>query len=535
MERPDSFINLENFATIAKNIWINAEEEKRLLDNPSNKELRKLVEKQPGVRKTIYGNLVVESEPTSRAAFFTQNSIDYPFGIEEQQLLSQCEKVLAKNTLISIDQRVGNSKSETTVRLIVPDYFADVAYGGKNLFSSVKGDLIDPTYHILYFSDEAFETNKIKPLPQKDITIRLAMLKDGRTIKIIRNSSYIGEYKKGVFASEDWNAKIKKRGIFLHAGCREDNLQSSTGEYQRVRSLFLALSANGKTSTTSKILARKGHETSWLIQDDGGTLMKDGSFFGFEAGGIFVKTEDVNPGSQREIFYGLLKPDTLLENVHVTENGDLDFYKTERTSNGRAVILRQDFMHASTYIDVDAIDNLCLITRGSLIPAISKLTREQAVALMIIGQAMESSAGDPTRTGEIRSEFFYDPFVTGDRAEHANLFYQILKGLPHLNYFLLNTGGIGEGNRYKEITLEHTMNILDSLLRGGFKEIWVDSPTGFKVPKAVRMVDDIYLHPERLYSNTQFEEKQNQLNNFRKEAILKTGKSLNNKIKAIFK
>lgn len=535
MEIPASFINLENFAIIAKNIWINAEEEKRLLDNPSNKELRKLVEKQPGVRKTIYGNLVVESEPTSRAAFFTQNSIDYPFGIEEQQLLSQCEKVLAKNTLISIDQRVGNSKSETTVRLIVPDYFADVAYGGKNLFSSVKGDLIDPTYHILYFSDEAFETNKIKPLPQKDITIRLAMLKDGRTIKIIRNSSYIGEYKKGVFASEDWNAKIKKRGIFLHAGCREDNLQSSTGEYQRVRSLFLALSANGKTSTTSKILARKGHETSWLIQDDGGTLMKDGSFFGFEAGGIFVKTEDVNPGSQREIFYGLLKPDTLLENVHVTENGDLDFYKTERTSNGRAVILRQDFMHASTYIDVDAIDNLCLITRGSLIPAISKLTREQAVALMIIGQAMESSAGDPTRTGEIRSEFFYDPFVTGDRAEHANLFYQILKGLPHLNYFLLNTGGIGEGNRYKEITLEHTMNILDSLLRGGFKEIWVDSPTGFKVPKAVRMVDDIYLHPERLYSNTQFEEKQNQLNNFRKEAILKTGKSLNNKIKAIFK
>lgn len=53
--------------------------------------------------------------------------------------------------------------------------------------------------------------------------------------------------------------------------------------------------------------------------------------------------------------------------------------------------------------------------RGPLIPAISKLTREQAAASMVLGQAMESSAGDPTRAGAIRSEFFYDPFVAGDR------------------------------------------------------------------------------------------------------------------------
>jgi phosphoenolpyruvate carboxykinase (ATP) len=191
-------------------------------------------------------------------------------------------------------------------------------------------------------------------------------------------------------------------------------------------------------------------------------------------------------------------------------------------------------MHASSYIDVEKIDNIFLITRGPLIPAIAKLTRDQAVALMVLGQAMESSAGDPTRTGEIRSEFFYDPFIAGDRAEHANKFYQILKGLPHLNYFLLNTGGVGEGSRYKEITLEHTMGILDSLIRGGFKGIWVNSPTGFKVPKAIRTVDDIYLHPERLYSGTKFEEKQSQLNIFRRESIEKIGNALDPKIRAVF-
>jgi phosphoenolpyruvate carboxykinase (ATP) len=359
------------------------------------------------------------------------------------------------------------------------------------------------------------------------------MLDDGRFVKIIRNGNYIGEYKKGVFAAEDWVAKTKRGGIFIHAGCREDYLQSTHGDYRLARTLLVALSANGKTSTSCRILARTGKEKSWLIQDDGGTLRPDGSFHGFEAGGIFVKTERVNPGEQVEIYYGLLKPQTVCENVHVTEDGDFDFYNLDRTSNGRAVVLRRDFMHASRYIDVDRIDNLIIITRGPLIPAISKLTREQATALMVLGQAMESSAGDPTQAGKIRSEFFYDPFVAGDLAEHANIFYEIIKGIPHLNYYLINTGGIGEAEYYRDIRLESTMAVLDSLLRGGLED-WVDSPTGFKVPKATRYVDDIYLHPEKLYSRTEFEEKQRELNKIRYESVKKLGDSLHPDVRKVF-
>jgi phosphoenolpyruvate carboxykinase (ATP) len=528
-----SNFDLEEFAKTADRIRRKAIEENRLVDNPSDEELKLLVENESGVKKTIYGNFVAESEPTSRAAMFTQNSIDHTFGEEELQLLAQCEKALAKEKLISIDRIVGNVSSNTIIRLIVPMRFAHVAYGGKTLFIPVKKEAKKPTYQIVFFTDEAFETNKSKNLPQKDITIRLAMLDDGRVIKIVRNSNYIGEFKKGVFAAEDWVAKTKRGGIFIHAGCREDYLQSAHGDYRNVRTLLLALSANGKTTLTCKILARKGKEKSWLVQDDGGTLMPDGSFHGFEAGGLFVKTEDVNPGEQREIFYGLLKAGILIENVYVTEDGDLDFYILEKTSNGRAVIPRRDFMHASSSIDADKIDNLILITRGPLIPALAKLTLEQTVALMILGQAMESSAGDPTQAGKIRSAFFYDPFVAGDRATHANRFYEILRGLPHMNYFLLNTGGVGEGARYKEIRVEHTMAILDSLVRGGLED-WVDSPTGFKVPKAIRNVDDIYLHPEKLYSIAEFEEKQKELNKFRRKAIEKIDTTLHRNIKTVF-
>jgi phosphoenolpyruvate carboxykinase (ATP) len=526
--------NLEKFVQTAERIYKKASIDKRLTDNPSEEVLRRLLEKEPGCRKTKYGSFVAESDPTSRSAMFTKNSVDNEFGKDETGLLAECEAVLGKERLISIDRIVGNEKSSTTVRLIIPERFAHIAYGGGNLFIPVNKKVTRPTYTIIFFADEAFETNKGKPLPQKDITIRLAMLEDGRFVKIIRNGNYIGEYKKGVFAAEDWVSKTRRGGIFLHAGCREDYLQSVHGDYKTIRSLFVALSANGKTTTSSKILARKSMEKSWLIQDDGGTLMPDGSFMGFEAGGIFVKTEGVNPGEQVEIYYGLLRPETVCENVYLAEDGEFDFFNFERTSNGRAVVPRKSFMHASKHIDVEKIDNLVLITRGPLIPAISKLNAEQTAALMILGQAMESSAGDPTQAGKIRSEFFYDPFIAGDLAEHANIFYNIIKGLPHLNFYLLNTGWVGEGEHWKDIHLEFTMGILDSLVRGGLED-WEDSPTGFKVPKAIRVVDDIYVHPEKLFNVTDFETRQRELNKQRYEAVARFGTKLHPNIRKVFK
>jgi phosphoenolpyruvate carboxykinase (ATP) len=152
---------------------------------------------------------------------------------------------------------------------------------------------------------------------------------------------------------------------------------------------------------------------------------------------------------------------------------------------------------------------------------------------MIMGMAMESSAGDPTQAGKIKSVFFYDPFATGDRADHVNRFYEIVRHLPHINYYLINTGGIGEEERYKDITVRDTLAIFDSLIRGGLEE-WKDSPTGFKIPSAIWYVDEIFLHPEKLYSHTEFEEKQEKLNKIRQDAIKKLGKDLHPHLRKVF-
>jgi len=228
-----------------------------------------------------------------------------------------------------------------------------------------------------------------------------------------------------------------------------------------------------------------------------------------------------------------MKPGTVCENVYVDENGEFDLYNFDRTSNGRAVVMRKDFMHSSPHIDVEKIDNFVIITRGPLVPAISRLTCEQATAMMVLGQAMESSAGDPTKAGTIRSEFFYDPFIAGDRTEHANAFYKIVKGLPDMKFYLLNTGGVGEDEHYSDIRLEHTMGILDSLIRGGLED-WKDSPTGFQIPAAIRVVDDFYVHPEKLYTRTDFETKQAALNKLRYEAVAQLGNRLHPDIRKVF-
>jgi phosphoenolpyruvate carboxykinase (ATP) len=519
------------FQHTAKRIFDAAQKEGRLTRNPDNEQLRALAAVEPDVQVTLYDNLVTTSEPMSRAAAMTKNNIDTPFGEAEKKLLHEAEKHLAGEDLVSVDVQVGDGAEGITARLIVPKKFSHLAYAGAKMFTPTVTD--DPTYQVVMYFDGDYEASKKKPLPQKDITIRTCHSPEGRMVKVVRNSNYFGEWKKGVFAGEDWRAKQKGNAIFLHAGCRRDTLESSHGEYLTSSSLFVALSANGKTSTTCKVLARKGRERSWLIQDDGGTLCRDGSFRGFEPGGLFIKTDAINPGEQIEAYYACLKRNTFLENVWVEPDGTFDFYNMEMTSNGRAVVERRDFMHASNEINAERIDNLFIITRGGIIPAIVKLTHEQAAAFMVLGQSMESSAGDPTQAGKIKNEFFYDPFLAGNRSEHANLFYDLLKCNSHIHCFLLNTGWVGEGDHFRDIRLNDTMGILDSVLRGGLEDWMISEGTGLPVPRSVRAVDSILMHPAKLYQHHDFEQKQKVLDKERAEFIDRFP-GLHPKVKAVF-
>jgi len=463
---------MENyFKKAAVTIYNEAKRDKRLIEGKSLQELRDIAVAQDGVIQTQLGSVAADSEPMSRSAPHTKNSVDHPFGEEEECMANQAVTCLAMEEIVSLDTIVGDGRDGVTARFIMPKQFSQIAYGLKLLFEDTPAPRVveDPTYTVIFFSDEAFEKNKFKKLIDKDVAVRLWMgEKRGDQVKICRNTTYLGEAKKGVFQFESWRVKaIDKQGIFLHFGARKDHLwvydlETERPElHERVTGVS-GLTATGKTTTLCRSLARLPRETSEMIGDDGATLGLDGSYSAFELGGIYIKTEGLDE-SQPEILRAALAEDTFLENVAISRYPYMpDFKDTSKTGNGRAVIRRASLNLSSKSLRADKVDYIILLTRNPLANIISPLTPEQATMQFIYGESIESSGGNPEEAGKFKRVCFLDPFITGDRLDHAMLFYDIIRR-NRIKCYLANTGTIGENDM--KVSLRQSLAAYSDILR----------------------------------------------------------------------
>jgi phosphoenolpyruvate carboxykinase (ATP) len=458
------------FKKAAERIYCDAKKDGRLIEGKTLDEYKEIALQQEGVIQTHLGSVAADSEPMSRSAPHTRNNIDDSFGEEEEALASQAVECLSSEKIISLDTIIGDGRDGITARFIMPEACAQIAYGVKLLFEDTPAARIveAPTYTIIFFMDEAFDPNRYRKLIDKNVSIRLWMGdKRGEQVKICRNSTYVGEAKKGVFQFESWRVKtIDKLGIFLHSGARVDHLwiydlEAERPELQDRVTGVSGLTATGKTTTLCRKLAKIPKETSEMIGDDGGALGFDGSFAAFEQGGLYIKTEGLDE-SQPEILRAALSPDTFLENVAISRYPYMpDFRDTSKTGNGRAVIRRDNLELASKSLRVDKIDDIFILTRNPLTNVISKLTPEQATMQFIYGESIESTGGDPDQAGKFKRVFFLDPFIAGDRMEHAMLFYNIIKR-NRIKCYLANTGTIGEG---ENVSLRQSLASYSDILR----------------------------------------------------------------------
>ena len=63
----------------------------------------------------------------------------------------------------------------------------------------------------------------------------------------------------------------------------------------------------------------------------------------------------------------------------------------------------------------------------------------------MLGESVETAAGDPTRAGRSIRIVGTNPFIVGDGAEEGNMFYDYLKRYESkIRCFVMNTGGVGE-------------------------------------------------------------------------------------------
>ncbi|MDY0045241.1 MAG: phosphoenolpyruvate carboxykinase, partial [Syntrophales bacterium] len=459
------------FKEAANKIYCDAKNEGRLIEGKSLYELKEIALMQEGVIQTNLGSVAADSEPMSRSAPHTKNSVDDAFGEEEKHLAAKAVEYLSREKILSLDTIVGDGRDGVTARFIMPVCFSQLAYGLKILFEDTPAARVveNPTYTIIYFTDESFEPNKFKKLLDKDISVRLWMGGErGDQVKICRNTIYLGEAKKGVFQFESWRTKaIDHQGIFLHCGARRDHLwiydlETERPELQERVTGVSGLTATGKTTTLCRKLAKLHRESSEMIGDDGGIIGMDGSYAAFEQGGVYIKTEGLDE-SQPEILRAALSADAFLENVAISKYPYTPFFKdTSKTGNGRAVVRRDHLGIASKSLRADRLDYIIILTRNPLANVVSRLTSEQATMQFIYGESIESTGGNPDEAGKFKRAVFLDPFLAGDRLEHAMLFYEIIKR-NRIKCYLANTGTIGENNM--KVSLRQSLSSYSDILR----------------------------------------------------------------------
>jgi phosphoenolpyruvate carboxykinase (ATP) len=268
---------------------------------------------------------------------------------------------------------------------------------------------------------------------------------------IVLGSDYYGESKKGFLRMAMWNAK--QRGMLgLHAGSKILKVKGSDGRLKRYGMLIFGMSGTGKTTHTCHTHGLTDNDEGIeILQDDVIFLRKDGFAFGSERG-FYLKTEGLDPITQPIIYKAATSRDAIFENVMVDYEGNLYFDDDTLTSNGRGIMMREDLSpYISNDINLPPIDDMdgliiAFITRRhTVVPLAIRLTSEQAAAVFMLGESIETSAGDPKRAGESIREVGTNPFIIGDKSYEGNWFYDFVKrheGKVHC--YQLNTGGLGE-------------------------------------------------------------------------------------------
>lgn len=459
---------------------------------------------------TEFGSPAYVSEERSRSADHTKNAIDDPFDGADYDRINTAFEAVNTESMVCVDRRMGRHPEHAYVcRLYVPKEYGRIALGWAKLFEPVEGA-----------PDSDFVTVQ---LPDHDeIAIRI-LPEDGVTA--VLGSDYTGEAKKSFLRLFMYHAK-QNGGLGLHAGSKRVRIRpEGAEELTTVGQLFLGLSATGKSTLTAHNLWLDPPERARMLQDDVCALLPDGSVAGSEGNGLYVKTIGLNPEEQPSIYDAVTHESAVLENVDVDEDGTVDFDSDRYTANGRAVILRDHLESAADAIDLDGIDQVFFITRNPLMPPVAKLSPEEGAAAFMLGESVQTSAGDPSRAGESIRVVGTNPFIIGSKGKEGNRFRELIDDLD-VDCFVLNTGCLGADS--KDICVEDSVTILRELARGTVE--WTDDDrSGLQVPSMVPGLDidtfDVADHVE------EYDRKRRELREERRE-YLETFEDLDEEIKA---
>ncbi len=441
----------------------NPAEADAVIHNPSQKRLRELARDHETT--TEFGSPSYVSEYRSRCADQTKTIVDDTFDESDFTHLETAFEYAAANEMICLDRRVGRAPEHSyCCRYYVPVTHANIALSVTKLFEPAAADST-PDFRTIQIPDA--DAVAIRVLPDEGITAVLG-------------SDYTGEAKKSFLRLFMYRAK-QQGGLGLHAGSKRVTLETDSGELTDVGQVFLGLSATGKSTLTAHGLRLSGPEKAVMLQDDVCALLSDGTVVGSEGNGLYVKTIGLDADEQPAMYDAVTHESAVLENVAVADDGTVDFDSEEYTANGRAVILREHLSSADDDIDLAGVDQVFFITRNPTMPPVAKLSPEEAAVAFMLGESIETSAGDPSKAGESIRVVGTNPFIIGSKGDEGNRFRDLITDAD-VDCFVLNTGHLGAES--KDIGVEESVTILRELARGTVE--WTDDgATGLTVPSVV--------------------------------------------------
>lgn len=503
---------------------------------PKSRELKRAAERY-GVR-TVYGNYNFMSAVKNRSAWLTVH-IGSPKVLQHQ--LNQKQKEILKDAPKTVelvheyvkrtpfvcvqrtmgDNRYFNPHCTLYVSVHRKEMIRLVYMVGQTLFPFRKG-ASGPELYLLCLPEWQEKDRQVLVFPEIGVTYVLG-------------SDYYGEAKKAFLRMAMWTAK-QEGMLGVHAGAKIVKARDKTGRIRRYGMILFGLSATGKTTHAchNHGLLEDG-EGQEIVQDDVVFIRQDGSALGPERG-FYLKTGYLDPKVQPIIFRAAISHNTIFENVMVDYLGNIHFNDTTLTENGRGIIQRDDLgadksesVNLPSLNELDGMIIIFITRRNTVVPIASKLTPEQAAAAFMLGESVETSAGDPRRAGESVRKVGTNPFIVGDESYEGNWFYDFVKRHnSKVQYYLLNTGGIGEvmeyvegGNKIvKQAVLRVEIPEMAAIIRGIVRETveWKQDPYfSTLVPRNVNGAQMTKFDLSKFYSQEQINAYVNKLKKERVE------------------
>ncbi|MFC1893862.1 phosphoenolpyruvate carboxykinase [Chloroflexota bacterium] len=464
---------------------------RKIIDNPSDDSLREWALKHGGLI-TEFGNLSVTTRVRNRMAKFTEVIMGDP-DPDDLELVVNVLDYLKDREMIMLDRTMCMTPGfRKSCRLYVTAEYARLPLMWGNTLFPPEGK--EPDFISLAVPE--WEEKRVLVLPEIGLTIVLG-------------SDYKGEQKKAMLRQVMYWAK-KQGNLGLHAASKI--LRVMRGNQLRdFGFLLFGLSGTGKTSLSCHSHWLTFPETVVIRQDDVVILKKDGTAIGTEDS-YYIKTEGLEPSSQPLLYAAALSPRAILENVFVDPHtGKVDFSDSALTSNGRGMVKRRDIAFTDNQVDLGKVDFIVFITRRhDILPPVVRLNPEWAAAAFMLGESIETSAGDPAEAGKALRVVGTNPFIVGSHAEEGNIFLGILRGNPGIQCFILNTGNVGGMVRGQKITVRDSVKIVEMIAKD--KIIWQrDDFWGYDVPSEIPGVDLERFASGNYYSNEQLEQLSNKL------------------------